>query len=212
FKSPRVTRKPPLGWTEKSNATTPLDESYGILRFRYGPFRMTTHEDAQEIEFEVLPPEETQKRSELEQLFRWLAVIMDNLLRFPGAEFPFGLDPLIGLMPGIGDTGSPIDSAMPLIPAARRGVPKILLARMSLNILINEAVGIIPIVGDAFSFWFKSNARNYELLRRHNASPRRSTKGDWLFVSLILGALGLILIVSLSFSFWLLAQLLKHLP
>ena len=88
---------------------------------------------------------------------------MDNLLRVPGTQFRFGLDPLIGLVPGFGDTGSAIVSAMALIAAARRGLPKILLARMSLNILINEAVGIIPIVGDAFSFWFKSNARNYEL-------------------------------------------------
>jgi len=166
---------------------------------------------AEELEFELLPPEDKRRRSDLESIFRWLAIIMDNLLRFPGTQFRFGLDPLIGLLPVIGDTSSAIISALALIAAARRGLPKILLVRMSLNILINEAVGIIPVVGDAFSFWFKSNARNYELFRRHNASPRRSTKGDWLFVSLILGALGLILIVSLGFSFWLLAQLLKYL-
>lgn len=166
----------------------------------------------EELEFELLPPEEKRRRSDLESIFRWLAIIMDNLLRFPGTQFRFGLDPLIGLLPGIGDTSSAIISALALIAAARRGLPKILLVRMSLNILINEAVGIIPIVGDAFSFWFKSNARNYELLRRQSASPRGSSKSDWLFVSLILSALGLILIVSLAFSFWLLAQLLKYLP
>ena len=155
---------------------------------------MTTHEDAQEIEFEVLPPEETQKRSELEPLFRWLAVIMDNLLPVPGTQFRFGLDPLIGLVPGFGDTGSAIVSAMALIAAARRGLPKILLARMSLNILINEAVGIIPIVGDAFSFWF---------------APRRSTASDWAFVIFVLAALLVILAVSLALSFWLLFGLAK---
>ena len=170
---------------------------------------MTTHKDAQEIEFEVLPPEETQKRSELEQLFRWLAVIMDNLLRVPGTQFRFGLDPLIGLVPGIGDTGSTIVSAMALIAAARRGLPKILLARMSLNILINEAVGIIPIVGDAFSFWFKSNARNYELLKKFSTAPRRSTASDWAFVIFVLAALLVILAVSLALSFWLLYSLAK---
>jgi Domain of unknown function (DUF4112) len=169
----------------------------------------TTHENAQEIEFEVLPPEETQKRSELEPLFRWLAVIMDNLLRVPGTQFRFGLDPLIGLVPGFGDTGSAIVSAMALIAAARRGLPKILLARMSLNILINEAVGIIPIVGDAFSFWFKSNARNYELLKKFSAAPRRSTASDWAFVIFVLAALVVILAVSLAVSFWLLYSLAK---
>ena len=162
--------------------------------------------DAQEIEWEVLPPEEKEKRSELEPLFRWLALVMDNFLRVPGTNFRFGLDPLMGLLPGLGDTGSALISAMALIAAARRGLPKILLARMSLNILINEAIGIIPILGDAFSFWFKSNARNYDLLRHYRAAPRRSTTSDWLFVAGVLGALLLILVVSLAFSFWLLYQ------
>jgi hypothetical protein len=165
----------------------------------------------QEVEWEVLPPEEQQKRSELEPLFRWLALIMDNFLRVPGTSFRFGLDPLIGLLPGIGDTGSAIISALALLAAARRGIPKILLARMSLNILINEAVGIVPIVGDAFSFWFKSNARNYELLKRQTATPRRSTKSDWIFVALVLAALFVILVVSLAVSFWLIYEIAKFL-
>ncbi len=160
-----------------------------------------------DAEWEVLPPEEKQKRQELEPLFRWLALVMDNLLRLPGTNFRFGLDPLIGLIPGLGDTGSSVISAMALIAAARRGLPKILLARMSLNILINEFVGIIPIAGDAFSFWFKSNARNYDLLRKHTAAPRRSTTSDWIFVALVLIALLCILIVSLAVSFWLLARI-----
>jgi len=96
-----------------------------------------------------------------------------------------------------------------LIAAARRGLPKILLARMSLNILINEAVGIIPIVGDVFSFWFKSNARNYELLKKFSAVPRRSTASDWAFVIFVLAALVVILAVSVALSFWLLYSLAK---
>ena len=161
------------------------------------------------LQWEVLPPEEKEKRSELEPLFRWLALIMDNFLRLPGTQFRFGLDPLMGLLPGLGDTGSAIISAMALIAAARRGLPKILLARMSLNILINEAIGIIPLVGDAFSFWFKSNARNYELLKRHTAGTRRSTSGDWIFVALVLALLFVIVIISLAVSLWLLAQAAK---
>ena len=172
---------------------------------------MTTPRSAQELEWEVLPPEEKEKRSELEPLFRWLALIMDNFLPVPGTNFRFGLDPLMGLLPGLGDTGSAVISAMALIAAARRGLPKILLARMSLNILINEAVGIIPVLGDAFSFWFKSNARNYDLLRQHKAAPRRSTTSDWVFVACILGALFLILVVSLVVSFWLLYEIAKFL-
>ncbi|CAN5472203.1 hypothetical protein BH20VER3_BH20VER3_06340 [soil metagenome] len=168
---------------------------------------MSKSTEVQEIEWEVLPPEEERKRSEVEPLFRWLALIMDNFLRLPGTKFRFGLDPLMGLLPGLGDTGSAVISAMALIAAARRGLPKVLLARMSLNILINEAIGIIPVAGDAFSFWFKSNARNYELLRSYTAAPRRSTKSDWIFVALVLLLLGAILLVSLAVSLWLLAQI-----
>ena len=131
---------------------------------------MRTQTDVIEPEWEVLPPEEKEKRARLEPLFRWVAIVMDELIAFPNTKFKFGLDPLIGLVPGIGDTASAIVSALVLIQAARRGVPKILLARMSLNILINEIVGIIPGLGDAFSFWFKSNKRNYELLLAHTAT------------------------------------------
>ncbi len=128
---------------------------------------------------------------------------MDNLIRVPGTNFRIGIDPLIGLIPGLGDTGSALVSAMALIQAARAGIPKIVLARMAVNILLNEIVGIIPGIGDAFSFWFKSNARNYELLKKHGAGghrPRQATRSDWFFVVSVLVALGLIVGVGIFVS------------
>ena len=152
-------------------------------------------------EWEVLPPEVRQERASLEPLFRWLALIMDDFLRFPGTKFRFGLDPIIGLLPGIGDVASAIISALALVYAARYGLPKILLARMAMNILVNELVGIIPGLGDAFSFWFKSNVRNYKLFRQYAAAPERSRRGDWIFLLAVLTLLFIIacagLIVSL---------------
>jgi hypothetical protein len=150
-------------------------------------------------EWEVLPSEDQQSRklSGLEPLFRWLALIMDDFLRLPGTSLRFGLDPIIGLLPGIGDVSSAIISAVALVHAARYGVPKILLARMATNILINELVGIIPGLGDAFSFWFKSNVRNYELLRRYSAAPARSRRGDWIFVIAVLSLLFIIVCAGL---------------
>ena len=133
---------------------------------------------------------------------------MDNFLRVPGTQFRFGLDPLMGLLPGLGDTGSAIVSAMALIAAARRGLPKILLARMSLNILINEAIGIIPIVGDAFSFWFKSNARNYELLKQSHRRARAARQRAIGYSSRSSSRCSVvILLVSLAVSFWLLYRI-----
>jgi len=146
----------------------------------------------QEVDWEVLPPEEKAKRKGLEPLFKWLALIMDEIIRVPGTNFRFGLDPLIGLIPGIGDTSSALVSAFALIQALRLGVPKILLGRMALNILVNELVGVIPVVGDAFSFWFKSNARNYEIIKNHRLGAAPPKPSDWLFV---IGILFLLLVI-----------------
>jgi hypothetical protein len=133
---------------------------------------------------------------------------MDEFIRVPGTKFKFGLDPLIGLLPGLGDTGSALVSAFALVQAARLGVPKILLARMSLNILINEAIGIVPVVGDAFSFWFKSNARNYQIIKNHTATPGAvSRRSDWIFVIAVLVILGGIVCCGLFVTFLFLREL-----
>jgi hypothetical protein len=163
--------------------------------------RGTQPESSEEAwEWEVLPPEDRRRSASIEALFRWLAVVMDNFLRFPGTKLRFGLDPIIGLIPGIGDAASAIISTLALIHAARYRLPKILLVRMALNILINELVGIIPGLGDAFSFWFKSNVRNYELVRRYAAAPERARKADWIFVFAVIAVLFLIVCIGLIVS------------
>jgi hypothetical protein len=133
---------------------------------------------------------------------------MDEFIRVPGTKFKVGLDPLIGLVPGLGDTGSALVSAFALVQAARLGVPKILLARMSLNILINELVGVVPVVGDAFSFWFKSNARNYQIIKNHTAAPGSvSRRSDWIFVIAVLVLLFGIVCCGLVVTFLFLREL-----
>ena len=152
-------------------------------------------------QWEVLPPEDRSRSprqsTSLESRFRWLALIMDDFLRIPGTRLRFGLDPIIGLLPGIGDVTAAIVSAVAFVHAARSGVPKILLARMAMNILINELVGITPGLGDAFSFWFKSNVRNYELLRRYSATPAGSRRSDWIIVMAVLSLLFVIVCAGL---------------
>ena len=163
--------------------------------------RQGTQPDGSETwEWEVLPPQDRHRSASLEALFRWLAVVMDNFLRFPGTKLRFGLDPIIGLIPGVGDAASAIISTLALVHAARYRLPKILLVRMALNILINELVGIIPVLGDAFSFWFKSNVRNYELVRRYAAAPGRARKADWIFVFAVIAVLFLIVCAGLIVS------------
>ena len=165
-----------------------------------------------DADWEVLPPESKASNPPVEPLFRWIALLMDNLVRVPGTQFRVGIDPLIGLIPGLGDTGAAMISALALVQAARQGVPKVVLVRMSLNILINELIGIVPVIGDAFSFWFKSNARNYELIKKHTAAPGRARtagRSDWLFVVGVLVALGLLVSAGLLVSLFVLQQLFR---
>ena len=161
----------------------------------------------------MLPPERPGIGADkpVEPLFRWIALFMDNQIRVPGTNFRIGLDPILGLIPGIGDTSSAVVSALALVQAARQGMPKIVLARMALNILLNELIGIVPIIGDAFSFWFKSNARNYELVKQHATGRRAARRSDWAFLIAVLIGLGLLVLTGLAVTVWLLQQLFKAL-
>ncbi len=165
--------------------------------------------EAREVDWEVLPPEKKGRARKVGGVFSLLAKFMDELVRVPGTRFRFGLDPVIGLIPGIGDTASALISTFSLIYAAWCGVPRIILGRIALNILINETVGIIPGIGDAFSFWFKSNSRNRQLLSAYVAAPGASRKSDWVFVAAVLAILVLVVGVGLLVSVLLLRELFK---
>ncbi len=168
----------------------------------------TENRKSEILEWEVLPPESKETKP-VEPLFRWIALFMDELIRLPGTKFKVGIDPLIGLIPGIGDTGSAMVSAIALIHAARQGLPKIILARMSVNILLNELIGIVPLVGDAFSFWFKSNVRNHQLIKAYVGGRRKAGRGDWIFVFGVLVLLGVLVAAGITVSLFVIQQLIK---
>ena|SRR5438128_518150 len=146
------------------------------------------------LEWEVLPPEDRRRRLAAEPIFKWVALVMDRLIRIPGIQKRLGLNPILDLIPGFGDIAAAVVSVSVLIYGIRRGIPKILLGRMALNVLINEVVGIIPIVGSVFAFWFTANTRNYELLREHLDTPNRPSKSDKMFVGGVLGVVILVIV------------------
>src|SRR6185295_1096286 len=117
----------------------------------------------------------------LEMLARW----MDSVFRIPVLGVRFGLDAIIGLVPGIGDLLTSLASLYILSSANRYGIPRVTLARMAANIAIDYVLGSIPVVGDVFDLYWKSNLKNLALLRRHlesNPTDQRSpSAGDWLF-------------------------------
>ncbi len=113
---------------------------------------------------------------------RRFSYLMDEAFRVPGTRFRFGWDPIIGLVPGIGDAASSLLSLGIFWAAFRSGVPKIIKARMLLNLIIDTLVGTIPVLGDLFDVAWKANMRNLALLEKHTAVNARVGAGDWLFV------------------------------
>jgi len=116
----------------------------------------------------------------------WLEYVLDEAFHLPGTEIRFGLDGVIGLVPGLGDVVAACLSLFIPLAAWIRGVPYITLLRMLANVLIGLFVGTIPVLGDAFDIFWKANRRNYHLLTLHIAEPRHHTRKDWAFL-LILG-------------------------
>lgn len=110
----------------------------------------------------------------------WIIRLMDSQFRIPGTNFRFGLDPIMGLIPGFGDMGGLIVSAMILSSLAKNGASGFVLARMVLNIVIDSVIGSIPVLGDVFDFAFKANQRNLKLLEEHYVEGRH--KGSALKV------------------------------
>ncbi|MBD2084261.1 DUF4112 domain-containing protein [Trichocoleus sp. ST-U3] len=98
---------------------------------------------------------------------RRLSRLMDNAIRIPGIGFRIGLDPIIGLIPGAGDIISTGFSAYIIYLAARFGLPREILQKMIFNIALEATVGSVPLVGDLFDAYYKSNIRNLALLEQH---------------------------------------------
>jgi hypothetical protein len=136
-----------------------------------------------------------------------IAKILDTTVKIPGTHLYLGLDPVLGLIPGIGDLLANLMGTVILGLAARLQVPRIVIARMSLNLLINGAVGAIPIVGDLFSVWFRSHARNAVLLRLAATQPYRTTQRDWLYVTGIIGGTALVLLLAIAVVLWIVVKL-----
>jgi hypothetical protein len=131
---------------------------------------------------------------------RAISFWMDRAFVVPGLGWRFGLDPLIGLVPVVGDLVSTVASLYILAAATQLRVPRGTLLRMTLNVALDYVLGSLPIVGNVFDFVWKSNERNVRLLERSlaagQAERRRQTAADWLFV----GGIALFLLVLLAGS------------
>lgn len=126
-----------------------------------------------------------------------VATVLDEAIRVPGTQFRIGIDPLVGLVPGLGDLLGGAASLYIILEAARAGAPPSVLLRMAANVGIDTVVGAIPVLGDIFDFGWKSNTRNARLLERHLEQPLATKRAS---TALIIGVLAGLALVAVGVS------------
>jgi len=154
---------------------------------------------------EILPPGMGQPRQRMggaggvfrDENLDLLSRVLDTWFRIPGTNIRFGLDGIIGFVPGVGDFLAGAASCIIVLAAFVRGVPLVTVARMVVNLVIEVGVGMVPVLGNLFDIGWRANRRNYHLLEQSLAGARRDTWKDWVFMGLL--ALGLIVLAMLPF-------------
>jgi hypothetical protein len=121
-----------------------------------------------------------------------LAHVLDAAVRIPGTNIRFGLDAVLGLIPGAGDMLGGVLSAFIVLKAANAGAPRSVIARMVMNVAIDSIVGAVPILGDLFDVGWKSNTRNVQLLQRYVERPQATRAVSW---GVVLAAIVAILVI-----------------
>lgn len=112
---------------------------------------------------------------------RW-ARLLDTEYRIPGTNLRFGWDPILGLIPGIGDVVGPIFALVLLVHAWRLRVPKIVMVRIVINGALDAILGIVPLIGDTVDLFWKANLSSVALLERHTFEGGGARRADWFFV------------------------------
>ncbi|MDQ3420299.1 MAG: DUF4112 domain-containing protein [Acidobacteriota bacterium] len=139
-------------------------------------------------------------------LRKW-AVLLDSAFQVPGTRWRFGLDPIVGLLPGAGDLATGFFSVMILLHSVRLRIPKVVIARMMLNTALDLLTGAVPLLGDLFDAAFKANLRNLALLERHARPGVPPDRSDYVFVGVCMAVLVLLAVVPLAIAWWLLSHI-----
>src|SRR5438445_12837659 len=143
----------------------------------------------------------------------YIAALLDDIFRIPGTKIRFGLDALIGWVPGVGDAMTAGASFLIVFASWCRGAKGVTLARMIANVLLETAVGAIPVAGDVFHVIWKANRRNYRLLLREREQPGSNTRRDWMFLAVLLLAVIAAAAIPIAILIWLLrSQITVPLP
>ena len=137
-----------------------------------------------------------------------LSHLLDDFIRVPGTSIRFGLDGIVGLIPGVGDLLGGLASTALILAAWARGVPKVTLLRMVANVGIEVVIGTVPVLGDMFDIAWRANRRNYALLTGSVDKPLEVERRSWLFFAGLCAVLAVLVLLPLLVFSWLTAHFL----
>ena len=134
------------------------------------------------------------------------ANLLDSKFKIPGTNIRFGIDPLLGLVPGAGDWLAGVISLYFLIRAAMQGGKASVLARMFVNILLDVLLGSVPVLGEIFDVYWKANIKNAEILQELERDPDRTTTDSRFFIWFLVVQFIVLIIGMLFLITWLIAE------
>jgi hypothetical protein len=140
----------------------------------------------------------------------WLrtwATVLDSQFRVPGTNIRFGLDPILSLVPGLGDLTSPVFATLLIVQAIHQRVPKVIILRMLANALIDAFIGAVPIAGNVADVFWRANTKNLSLLERHARPGLQPTRADYFFGYALAALFGMAVLVPVALAIWLAAAL-----
>jgi len=141
------------------------------------------------------------------EALRGVSQLLDSAFELPGTTYRIGLDPILGLVPVLGDFASLLFTVALIWQARDLGIPRVSQLRMIFNAAIDALIGVIPFAGDLFDFAWKANQRNLAILERHAYEEHPASAGDWLFVAGMIALLALIAVAPFFLAFWLFSLL-----
>ena len=154
------------------------------------------HTRSMALRGEVVGASRAERFAAAERRIARMTRLLDELIEVPGTPIKVGLDPIIGLIPVAGDAVSAMAGGWVILEASRFGVPKVILARMVVNLALDLGIGAIPVIGDAYDLFFRSNSRNLALFRKHALDRAASTRGEQsVFIGLALLIVGIVWLV-----------------
>ena len=157
-----------------------------------------------------------QRQAEVEESLQQLSRYLDGLFEIPVVGWRFGLDFIIGWIPGAGNWLTTVVSFYILTAAVRYRVPKITILRMTLNIVIDYLIGMVPFIGNILDALWKSNRMNLRLLVERSTvgadEERKGSLGDWLFIGVIMGVVLGLVAATAALSVWLLYYVFRNTP